>query len=70
MNIKENQLKMISNLDKSPIQSKKVKINEQPSEYEGTLRTSSKGSEQVGSPNSIKINESSLKKQSLETDNS
>ena len=45
MNIKENQLKMISSLDKSPIQSKKVKINEQPSEYEGTLRTSSKGSE-------------------------
>lgn len=41
MNIKENQLKMISNLDKSPTQIKKVKINEQPSEYEGTLRTSS-----------------------------
>ena len=47
-----------------------MKIYEQASEYEGTLRTSSKESELVGSPNQININESSLKRQSLETDNS
>ena len=47
-----------------------MKINDLASEYEGTLRTSSKESELVGSPHSVNVNESFLIRQSLETDNS
>ena len=57
-------------MNKTPIHIKKVKINDQTSDYEGTFRTSSKDSVLVGSPNSIAINESFLNKHSLETDNS
>ena len=69
MSLRENELKMMNSLSKSPMISKKVKINDLASEYEGTLNTSSKESEIIGSPNSININDS-FKKQSLETDNS
>ena len=69
MRLRENELKMMNSISKSPMINKKVKINDLASEYEGTLNTSSKESEIIGSPNSITINDS-LKKQSLETDNS
>jgi len=42
MSLRENDLKMMNSLSKSPMISKKVKINDLASEYEGTLNTSSK----------------------------
>lgn len=44
MSLRDNDLKIMNNLSKSPMINKKVKINELASEYEGTLNTSSKES--------------------------